>query len=109
MFDMLSMLGKMKEVQAKLKEAQDTMGELRATGEAGGGMVKVTVNGLKRVLKLEIDPDLLNPQDAEIVQELVAGAINNAFENIEGDSRAHLQKATEGMLPPGMDLGKMFS
>ncbi|WP_044173854.1 YbaB/EbfC family nucleoid-associated protein [Flectobacillus major] len=111
MFDMMGMLGKVKDLQAKMKEAQETLGTIIETGESGGGMVKVTINGKKQLLKVEIDEDLLKPSDQEVVQDLVVAATNIAMNNIEGKIKEHLQKATNGLLPniPGLDLGGMFS
>ncbi len=108
---MMGMLGKVKDLQAKMKEAQETLGTIIETGESGGGMVKVTINGKKQLLKVEIDEDLLKPSDQEVVQDLVVAATNIAMNNIEGKIKEHLQKATNGLLPniPGLDLGGMFS
>ena len=73
-------------------------------------MVKVTVNGLKRVINISIDTDILKPDDAELVQDLVVAATNKALEKVEDKAKDYLQKATEGLIPniPGMDLGKIF-
>lgn len=111
MFDMMGMLGKVKDLQAKMKEAQESLGSITETGESGAGMVKATVNGKKQLLKIEIDEDLIKPEDREVLQDLIVAATNNAMENIEDRVKAHLQKATQGLVPniPGMDLGGMFS
>jgi DNA-binding YbaB/EbfC family protein len=111
MFDMMGMLGKVKDLQAKMKEAQESLGSITETGEAGAGMVKATVNGKKQLLKIEIDEDLIKPEDREVLQDLIVAATNNAMENIEDKVKTHLQKATQGLVPniPGMDLGGMFS
>ncbi|MEA5458924.1 YbaB/EbfC family nucleoid-associated protein [Arcicella sp. LKC2W] len=108
---MMGMLGKVKDLQAKMKEAQESLGSITETGEAGAGMVKATVNGKKQLLKIEIDEDLIKPEDREVLQDLIIAATNNAMENIEDKVKAHLQKATQGLVPniPGMDLGGMFS
>ncbi|TAE39301.1 MAG: YbaB/EbfC family nucleoid-associated protein [Runella slithyformis] len=110
MGDMMGMLGKVKEFQAKMKEAQESLGDLSESGESGGGMVKATVNGQKKVISLEIDPDLLRPEDAEMVQDLVLAAVNNALEKIEDQIKEHMRQSTEGLLPniPGLDLGKLM-
>jgi DNA-binding YbaB/EbfC family protein len=111
MFDMMGMLGKVKDLQAKMKEAQESLGLITETGESGAGMVKATVNGKKQLLKIEIDEDLIKPEDREVLQDLIVAATNNAMENIEDKVKTHLQKATQGLVPniPGMDLGGMFS
>ncbi|MEA5428141.1 MULTISPECIES: YbaB/EbfC family nucleoid-associated protein [Arcicella] len=110
MFDMMGMLGKVKDLQAKMKEAQESLVTIVETGEAGAGMVIATVNGKKQILKIEIDEDLLKPSDREVLQDLIVAATNNAMENIEDKIKDHLQKATQGLMPniPGMDLGSMF-
>ena len=110
MFDMMKMMGKMKEVQAKVKEAQENLVHLRITGESGGGMVKAVVNGKKEVVSLDIDQDLVKPEDREMLQDLVIAAINKACQEAEVKAKEELKKSTEGMLPniPGLDLGGLF-
>ena len=107
---MMKMMGKMKEVQAKIKEAQDNLVNIKATADAGGGMVHATVNGKKEVINLEIDTLLLKPEDKEMLQDLIIGAINKANSEVEILAKEHVKKATDGMLPniPGLDLGGMF-
>lgn len=107
MFDMMKMMGKMKEVQAKMKEAQENLVHVQASGEAGGGLVKATVNGRKQVIRLEIDDSLMKPDDKEMIQDLVVAAVNKALEEVEVLAREELKKSTEGVLPniPGLDLG----
>jgi nucleoid-associated protein EbfC len=110
MFDMMKMMGRMKEVQAKIKEAQDNLVKVKATGESGGGMVRATVNGKKQLIALEIDPAILKADDKILVQDLVVAAVNKASEEVEGLAKEQLKKATEGLLPniPGMDLSSML-
>lgn len=110
MMDMMGMMGKVKEMQAKMKEAQDRLEEITAEGEAGAGMVKATANGKKKLLSLEIDEDLIKPEDAGILKDLIVAAVNKALSNVEEAAQKEMAKATEGMLPniPGMDLGNMF-
>ena len=110
MFDMMKMMGKMKEVQARIKEAQDNLVNVTATGESGGGMVKATVNGKRQMIALEIDPALLKADDKIVVQDLVVAAVNKAMEDVEVQAREELRRKTEGLLPniPGLDLGGMM-
>lgn len=110
MFDMMKMMGKMKEVQAKMKEAQDNLVRVQATGEAGGGMVKVTVNGKKQVISMDIDATILKAEDKVLVQDLVVAAVNKANEEVEIVAKEELKKATDGLLPniPGMDLSSFM-
>jgi DNA-binding YbaB/EbfC family protein len=106
MFDMMKMMGKVKEVQARLKEAQENLVNVRASGESGGGMVKATVNGKKQLVALEVDPTLLKPEDQVVLQDLVVAAVNKAAEEAEEKAKEELRKSTEGLIPniPGLDL-----
>jgi len=110
MFDMMKMMGKMKEVQAKIKEAQDNLVRVQATGEAGGGMVRVVVNGKKQVISLDIDPTIMRADDKILVQDLVVAAVNKANEEVEVAAKEEMKKATDGLLPniPGMDLSSLM-
>ena len=110
MGDMMGMMGKMKDLQARMKEAQEQLGSITESAESGAGLVRVTVNGQKKVVGLEIDQDLIKPDDKEMLQDLLVAAINKALENIEPKIKEHLQKSTEGLLPniPGMDLGNLM-
>jgi nucleoid-associated protein EbfC len=104
------MFGKIKEMQAKLKEAQDNLEHITADGEAGGGMVKAVVNGRKKVIEINIEESLIKPADKEMVQDLIVAAINIALENVEIKASEEIKKTTQGMMPniPGLDFTKMF-
>lgn len=110
MFDIMGMMGKVKEAQAKIKEVQSRLVHLTAEGEAGAGMVKVLVNGDRKVMKIEMDESLITPKDKEMLSDLIVAATNKAMEDIEMKIKTEMKKATEGMIPniPGMDLGSMF-
>ena len=110
MFDLMNMMGKLKEAQARMKEAQNNLTKVRASGESGGGMVKAVVNGKKQVISVEIDPSLLRREDQIIVQDLVVAAVNKASEEAEVLAKEEIKKATEGLLPsiPGMDLSNFM-
>ena len=110
MIDMMKMLGKMKEVQEKVKEAQDKLEFITTSAESGAGMVKATVNGKKQVVALEIDKDIITPDDSQMMKDLIIAAINKALEDVDGKAKEELRKSTEGLIPdiPGMDFSKMF-
>lgn len=110
MFDMMGMFGKVKELQARMKEAQESLGQITESAEAGAGLVKATVNGKKQLVSLEIDPDLMKPDDREMLQDLIVAATNKAMNQIEDKVKDHLQQATQGLMPniPGLDLGNIF-
>jgi len=108
--DMFNMMGKVKELQARLKEAQDNLVHVKATGEAGGGMVKAVVNGKKQLISVDIDPSLLKGDDQVIVQDLIVAAVNKASEEAETLAKEELRKSTEGILPniPGLDFSSFM-
>ena len=104
------MFGKIHEMQSKMKEVQENLEKITAEGESGGGMIKAVVNGRKKVISITIEESLLNPQDKEMLQDLVVAAVNAALQNVESKSNDELKKTTEGILPniPGLDFSKMF-
>lgn len=110
MFDMMKMMGKMKEVQARMKEAQDNLVNVKAYGDAGAGMVKATVNGKKQLIAIDLDPSLLKADDKIILQDLIVAAVNKANEEAEVLAKEEIRKSTEGLLPniPGLDLSGMM-
>ena len=110
MFDMMKMMGKMKEVQARIKEAQDNLVLLQATGESGAGMVKATVNGKKQLISIDIDSALLKPEDKSVLQDLVVAAVNKATDEADVMAKEEIRKSTDGLLPniPGMDLSGLM-
>ena len=109
MFDMMKMMGKVKEVQEKVKEAQENLKHIQATGESGAGIVKATVNGKKEVVSIEVDETLMNKEDREMLQDLVVAAVNKALEEVDVLAKEELKKSTEGIIPniPGLDLGNL--
>lgn len=110
MFDMMKLMGKMKEVQARIKQAQDNLVNVRATGESGGGMVKATVNGKRQLIALDIDITLLKAEDKTVLQDLVVAAVNKAADEADVLAKEEMKKSTEGLLPniPGLDLSGMM-
>jgi len=110
MFDMMKMMGKMKEVQARIKDAQDNLVRVVAHGESGAGLVKATVNGKKQLVSIDIDASLLKGDDKIILQDLIVAAVNKANEEAEVLAKEELRKSTEGLLPniPGLDFSGMM-
>jgi nucleoid-associated protein EbfC len=110
MLDMMKMMGKVKEVQARMKEAQDHLVHLTVTAESGGGLVKATLNGKKTVIGIDIDPSILKPEDKTLVQDLVIAAINKATAEADLLAQEEFRKSTEGIMPniPGMDFSSLM-
>jgi hypothetical protein len=91
-------------VQENLQKAQAQVAHISATGEAGGGMVKVTLNGKHEALRVQIDPALLS-EEREMLEDLVAAAINDATHKVGVAVNEKMSGAMAGLqLPPGMKL-----
>jgi len=102
---MMNMMGKLKEIQKKMDEVQDNLSRLHAFGEAGAGMVKVTVTGKRQVISVEIDPSILQPKDQQMVQDLIVAAANKALDAADEMAKEEVRKSTGGLLNiPGLDL-----
>lgn len=109
MFDMMKMMGKLKEVQEKVKEAQLGLKNITTTAESGAGMVKATVNGNKEVISLDIDESVINGEDSDMMKDLIIAAVNKALGEVDAKAKEHMRSATEGLIPniPGFDLNNM--
>jgi nucleoid-associated protein EbfC len=109
-FNMADMFGKLNEMQSKVKEAQEKLGEVTVEADAGGGMVKVKANGKREVLTIQIDKDMIDPEDKEMLEDLVVAAVNKALEKAEEAGKQKMQDVYKDMMPggglPGMDMSK---
>ncbi len=95
------------EMQERMKHMQAEIAALEITGEAGAGMVKITIDGKHEARRVQIAPDALG-EDKEFLEDLIAAAINDATHKLEAVTQEKMSKATGGMnLPPGMDLGSL--
>ena len=90
-------------MQQEMKKAQEELANLDVTGEAGGGLVKVTMNGKHAVKRVQIDPSLFD--DQEMLEDIVTAAINDAVNRIAATTQDRMSDMTAGIpLPPGMKL-----
>ena len=90
-------------MQENVQRAQEEVAALEVTGNAGGGMVSVTLGGRMDCRKVRIDPSVL--ADPEMAEDLVAAAFNDASNKVDAESKARMGAATAGMpIPPGMKL-----
>jgi len=90
-------------MQENVQRAQEELGKLEVTGNAGGGMVSVTITGRMECRKVRIDPSVLG--DAEMLEDLIAAAYNDAVNKVNAESQAKMSAATAGMpMPPGMKM-----
>jgi nucleoid-associated protein EbfC len=105
MKNLAGMMKQAQQMQEKMQEMQARLEALELTGEAGAGLVKVTLNGKSELRKIKIDPKIIDPADAEMLEDLILAAHRDAKSKIEAVSADEMQKLTGGLqLPPGMKL-----
>ena len=93
------------EMQSKMAELQERLAGAELTGSAAGGMVRITVNGRNEVRAVKIDPSLVAPEDATVLEDLIVAAFADARAKVEAHMQEEMSKLTGGLtLPPGMGL-----
>ena len=98
-----NMLKEAQKMQARMAEMQERLAGVEVTGAAGGGMVNVTLNGKGEMRKVAIDPSLIDPEEKEMLEDLVVAAFNDAKAKVEAHVQEEMAKLTGGLqLPPGM-------
>lgn len=103
--DIMGMMKKAQEVQAKLAEAQEELAKLEVEGQSGGGMVKITVTGKGEMKAISLDPSLLKPEEKEMAEDLIIAAFADAKSKADRAAADRMQSLTAGLpLPPGMKL-----
>ena len=102
MVNMNQIMKQIQTVQKKFGEAQEKIALMEYNGSAGGGMVNVTINGKGEMIKLKIDKSLINPDDVEIIEDLILASFNDAKKKSDADSEGTMSGMLGGMgLPPG--------
>ena len=99
------MMKQAQQMQAKMAEMQEGLDVVEISGGAGGGLVSVTLNGKGEMRGLKIDPSLVNPDEVEVLEDLLTAAFNDAKAKVEAHMQEEMAKLTGGLkLPPGMNL-----
>jgi len=99
------MMKQAQELQSRMQEVQERLERAEVTGVSGGGMVSVTLNGKGEMRGLKIDPSLLSADEAEVLEDLIVAAHNDAKGRAEAQTQEEMAKLTGGLnLPPGMKL-----
>jgi len=101
---MQGMLKQVQKMQAEMQRVQGELSNMTVTEEAGGGMIKATANGSKEIISVEIDPQVIEKEEKEILEDLVVAAVNKALESATKLSEEEMAKVTKGMIPPGMNI-----
>lgn len=97
------LLQQAQKMQQEMQRAQEELAQLEVTGQSGGGLVEVRMNGKHAVRAVRIDPSLLG--DAEMLEDLVTAAVNDAVNRVDAATRERMAGMTQGLnLPPGMKL-----
>ncbi|EKE78308.1 YbaB/EbfC family nucleoid-associated protein [Oceanibaculum indicum] len=105
MKNLASMMKQAQQMQARMTEMQAELERHEMTGQSGGGMVTVTLNGKGEMRAIKIDPTLATPEDVEVLEDLIVAATNDAKAKVEAHMAEQMQKLTGGMkLPEGMKL-----
>jgi len=97
-----NIMKEMQKIQAKMEEIQKELENKRVEGTAGGGMVKVVANGKQEILEIKIDPEVVNPDDVEMLEDLIVAAVNQAKEKAQQIQMEDMSKLTGGLKIPGL-------
>ncbi len=102
-FNMKGLADMQRNMQRQMAQMQEDLRAKTVEGSSGGGMVKVTVNGSLEVVGVHIEPDIIDPDDPEMFQDLVIAAVNQALEKAKALGQEAQTQALGGMMPPGME------
>jgi DNA-binding YbaB/EbfC family protein len=105
MKDLMKMMKQAQEIQGRMQQMQEELAALQVEGQSGGGLVKVTLNGKMEARAVKLDPSLLKPEDAEMLEDLILAAFQDAKVRVEAVMQEKMREVTGGLpLPPGLKL-----
>ena len=105
MKDLMGMMKQVQQMQAKMQEMQQELADMEVIGQSGAGMVTVTLNGKGEMRGVKIDPSLMKPDEAEIVEDLIVAATADAKVKVDAASQEKMKAMTGGLpIPPGLKL-----
>ena len=100
--NMNQMMQRMQKMQEEMTALQTELEEREYEVSAGGGMVKVKINGKREILHIDIRPDIVDPDDIETLSDVVTAAVNEAIKKVDSTSESEMQKITGGLNIPGL-------
>ena len=105
MADFLGMMKQAMQLQSKMKALQDELAQVEVSGSSGGGLVAVTMTAKMEVKSLKIDPSLVKADEAEVLEDLIVAAVNDAKSKVDAEVQSQMSEITGGLpLPPGFKL-----
>ncbi len=107
MLNMNSLMQQAQKMQEEMKQVQDKLGLVHVEGTSGGGMVKVTANCKLEIESVAIEPEVIDSEDKEMLEDLIIGAVNQAIKNAQNKANEEMQHVTGGMLN-GLNLPGNF-
>ena len=100
--NMAGLLKQAQKMQEAMQKAQESLADITVDSSAGGGMVKVTANAAQEILEIKIEPEAVDPDDVEMLEDMVLAAVTQALEQAKTAAQEEMSKVTGGMMPPGM-------
>ena len=100
--NMQQMMTQARKMQEQLAAAQENLSQVTVDASAGGGMVKVTMNGEMQLTSIKIDPEALDPEDVEMLQDMIVAAVNEAARSVAETANRQMSAITGGLNIPGM-------
>ena len=105
MKDIMGMMKQLGQMQSRMQTMQDELAQAEISGQSGGGLVAVMLDGKASLKRIKIDPSLMKPDEVEILEDLIIAAIQDAKVKVEATLQAKMQDVTGGLpLPPGLKL-----
>lgn len=99
---MQAMIKQAQKMQESMEQLQEELNVKEYTTTSGGGMVECTMNGKKEIVSLNIKPEAVDPDDVEILQDMIIGAVNEAIRTVEEVHSTEMEKVTNGLSVPGL-------
>ncbi len=100
--NMQKMLKQVQKMQADMVKIQEKLAEMTVEGTAGGGVVKIIMNGKQEVMDIYLEPEILDPEDSELIEDLLMAAFNEALRKVQDLAEEQMGKATGGLNIPGL-------